>query len=80
MRVLVDTTKKEVPAVCGTEIVQVNSEELPTMPFEHERPEVLRAEYLYKECVDGGIKQAAVEDVLVAEELKSLGIDTVHII
>lgn len=40
----------------------------------------VRAEYLYKVCVDHNTHVAMVEDVDVANNLSELGIDTTHII
>ena len=80
MKVLIDVMDHDKIPHFGvsTDICSVDSSGVSVLSCEEDDRSQVRAEYLYKTCVDGGIELAVVEDVEVAEALKACGVDVVH--
>ncbi len=63
------------------DIVSVDSTDIHVLSFgDDDEVAQVRAEYLYKLCVDHNIHFAVVEDIVVANKLSAMDIDTAYTI
>ena len=81
MKLLVDSPKQyyNLPDDIG-EVFQVNSESVYMFIDEDDSASEIRAEWLYKTCVENGIHMAMVADDGVAQVLKGFGINVIQMV